>query len=171
MTRTPQQKVLLQRVIDWLSAGAPHIKINDEINLEGFDYSDFIQYDISQTTGPCKTIACIAGAAYEFYWADQLHLKPEGAEYRVIAGLAGVQLGHEAAEILGLNKYQKELLFWPFSIENSRLKFISPQYYDEFEHNYTHPLSWTQGLTSRQVAIVLQHFQDTDQINWSLVKP
>ena len=110
MTRTTEQKARLQRVIGWLAAGAPHIKINDEIDLERFDYGRFLAYDRKQTAGPCKTVACIAGATCEFYWADKLQLKFVSENRRVIVRPAVISIKEEAAKLLGLNRTQKERL-------------------------------------------------------------
>ncbi len=170
MTRTTQQKTRLQQMIDWLAQGAPRVKITEDIDLIGFDYEDFIKYNHLQTTGTCRITACIAGAAYAFHRADQLYLRSGGAKYRLIVGLHNVPIENAAADLLGLNEDQRKLLFWPFNITNSRLKTLSPQDYNKFKRGDQHPLYWTQNCPPQQIAIVLQCFQDTDQINWSLVK-
>ena len=168
--RTERQKALLQQVIDWLAADAPYTKINDKIDLERFNYGDFIDYKVTQTEGTCGTIACIAGAAYLFHRADQLRLQSRGPDCRVISNLEMTSIGAEAVDLLGLHYYQQALLLWPFDVENVDLQFIAPEYYEERESDNTHPLYWTRNLSPKKIAIVLQHFQYTEIINWELAK-
>jgi hypothetical protein len=60
---TTEQRKLLNRIIRWLAAGAPHKKVGFEFNM----HNGIVVYDESDDMpDDCGTSCCIAGAAIAF---------------------------------------------------------------------------------------------------------
>jgi hypothetical protein len=167
MPRTQKQKDLLQRVIDWMKAGSPHVQINEKVSLNGFYYSKHIKTE-TLTENHCGTLACIAGAAYEFAHAESL--VPPLTKYSEPYSRMAVNdwIGDEAQHLLGVSDKEASLLFAPFEIWNEDLP---EQYVDDDLHYADCPLAWTENLPPEEIAKVLQKFNDTDVIDWHLVAP
>lgn len=168
MTRTPEQRARLQTVIEWLAAGGPHTPINEHHNLTGFEFGTWA------SRNSCGTTGCIAGALIQFEYASLgIHQKnPDGHTIFQLdddrqLNTRGLFFGNEAAQLAGLSLIESELLFTPFDMENEDLP---SHLQDESLHYGDRTLDWTRDLAPEQIAVVLQHFQDTDDIDWELAR-
>lgn len=148
--RTEVQINRLQRVINWLMAGAPHTPLTPTVTLTGFHYGTWFLPETDENTGHCGTTGCIAGAAILFH--DPHDPSMEGFP-RV-----------KARNLLGLTDYEAQMLFYPFDLENDDV----PE--DVQNWDVEEPLDWTKHLAPEKIAVVLQHFQDTGNIDWNLAR-
>lgn len=157
--------MLIHKIIEWLEAGAPHTEISPTNILEGFDFAAWI----SDTPGSdCGTTACIAGAAVQFATKD-FEYDPEEREYRRNGQMVSAyDTGDEAQALLGLTDEQKDLLFYPFELDNEDLK--GTHHHDPAMSDDHNPLDWTRCLEPKQVAVVLKHFANTGEIDWRLAR-
>jgi hypothetical protein len=152
MTRTQEQKDLLQKVIDWLKVGALEAQLNENTTLVGFNFTSWVTISSrNSNTGWCGTTGCIAGAAVQFATPDVTvdsigDLSSEGMQLYHLNG-SGVK--RYATELLGLADKESDILFLPFEKPS---------------------LGWTAHLMPEEVAITLQHFQDTNEIDWELAR-
>jgi len=179
--RTIEQRANMQRVIDWLADGAPHTVLKDGSTLKGFNYTSYIaaanDYDTSyDTTGQCGTVGCIAGAAVQFDEPVILDIN------RVPKARFSIE--DRARDLLGLSRAEGELLFYPFELDEGNIEHIYAAYdlgysideldigFDEEVQNLDedngcmYPLGQLAFAEPRQIARVLQHFQDTGVIDW-----
>ena len=146
---------IMNKVINWLEAGAPHVG-----QLSGFDYSNWLRSD------DCGTVACIAGAAVQFA-APDFEYSPKEASYRSKGHVHYTpHIPIEAQALLDLTDEETQLLFYPFELTNEGL--IGTRYYDpDLDYN-SEPLDWVRDLAPEQIAVVLRHFAQTGDINWYL---
>lgn len=152
--------MLINKIIAWLEAGAPHVG-----DLHGFHYGSWI---IPDPNSDCGTLACIAGAAVQFATEDfeydrwEREFQRNGRMYSVF------DTAYLAQELLGLTQMQADLLFAPFELENEWLE--DTQYFDPELSPGAEPLAWTWDLKPEQVAVVLKHFALTGNVNWELAR-
>jgi hypothetical protein len=153
MARTQEQKDLLQKVIDWLKAGAPETKLNENTTLKGFDFGQWTTTpyeDDNNNPGWCGSTGCIAGAAVQFA-APDIVITHDGIQSKTqgFYDLMGPEIGTIAEQLLDLTPEDAFLLFSPF---------------DDYR------LDWIRHLKPEKIAITLQHFQDTNEIDWELAR-
>ena len=186
--RTIEQHANMQRVINWLAKGAPHTELKDGSTLKGFDYTSYIaaanDYATpAATTGQCGTVGCIAGAAVQF--DEPVYLDSDRFPE------VGFSIEEKARGLLGLSRAEGELLFYPFELEKRNLRHIYSSYdlgywgaeldigFDEEvqergDHGedsaYVYPLGQLEFAEPRQIARVLQHFQNTGVIDWYILQ-
>ncbi|MDG1314079.1 MAG: hypothetical protein P8P29_00970 [Flavobacteriaceae bacterium] len=184
--RTIEQRANMQQVIDWLAKGAPHTVLKDGSSLDGFHYSNYIvpSDDIDATTGQCGTVSCIAGAAVQF-----------DSPVPMFDGALGIDfvVDDKAQRLLGLSYREAQLLFYPFNLDLKELEDIysvdgltlggrlctGPLElgFDDMLEAYfcgvavsEMPLAELEFAEPRQIARVLQHFQDTGVIDWYILQ-
>ena len=105
---TTEQRKVLNTVIRWLAAGAPHTKTGFD-----FDMSRGIAKYGDTEPGDCGTSCCIAGAAVAFaeprLFKDMLlDLRPDSDDWEEAAW---PDISYRAREILGLNRHQAKAIF------------------------------------------------------------
>lgn len=166
------QKARLQRVTDWLAAGAPHVQLNENLSLDGFSYGEWVK-EIPNDSNACGTLACIAGALVEFEYAGDMTVI-----YRkvFIKGELSGSISDLAGELTGLTYDQRGMLFFPFDLHLEDLCEGNDFNEDDFEKadfsdGGDPPLDWVRDLPPQQIATVLQHFIDTGKIEWLRVYP
>ena len=189
--RTIEQRANMQQVIDWLAKGAPHTVLKDGSTLKGFNYTSYIRIadedaaaGVDATTGQCGTVGCIAGAAVQF--DEPVILDASGYPPTLFF------TDEKALDLLGLSIYEGKLLFYPFELTEGNIRHIHASYdlgywgaeldigFDEdvLEQvdrdgdglDDVYPLAQLEFAEPRQIARVLQHFQDTGVIDWYILQ-
>lgn len=135
----------LEKVITWLEAGAPHVKIAEgvEINVFDMEYSVGTDYSFGDT---CGTACCIAGAVCQFEMLGMdRRAKDNSLAWSWMPGFGEGAL-KITTEYLGISEEDADSLFVPFDYG------IEPEVYNNPKH----------------AAKVVRKFIDTGIVDWEL---
>ncbi len=131
----------LEKVITWLEAGAPHVKIAEGVEIDVFDmeYSIDTEHDLGDT---CGTACCIAGAVCQF---EMLGMDKRSKD-NSLAWYFSTEVLKITTEYLGISEEDAGALFLPFDYD------IEPEVYNNPKH----------------AAKVVRKFIDTGIVDWEL---
>lgn len=138
----------LKRVADWLEAGAPHVQVNDDIEIGHFNMEYAVVADADD--GGCGTACCIAGAVcqFEMLGLDERH--EDGSLDWNLPAYPDDDDGSDggafflAADHLGMSYGDAEKMFSPFNIGLDQHVYINPAI----------------------AALVVRHFIETGEVKW-----
>lgn len=148
ITLTPNGRDALEKVAQWLEAGAPHVLLDvTGRRLDGFD----MEYGVTQAA--CGTSCCIAGAVYQF----------EGLGHN----------GSYASFWSDVNPIAKDFLVGEYSFDDDNIseqrdelaKLFLP--WDYYENEYGENESRHFNDTER-AAKVVRHLLATGYIDWTV---
>lgn len=135
----------LEKVITWLEAGAPHVKIAEGVEIDVFDMECSVEteYDLGDT---CGTACCIAGAVcqFEMLGMDKRD-KDNSLTWSLMSGF-GEGVLEITTEYLDISEEDADQLFMPFDF------CIEPEVYNNPKH----------------AAKVVRKFIDTGIVDWEL---
>lgn len=104
-----QGRIALERVAVWLEGGAPHIRINDHLEVSQFDMGEAIT-----ATDDCGTSCCIAGAVCQFEQLGMDSRLADGSLYWMNWGSATKGAKDLAIEHLDIAPQHADRLFEPW---------------------------------------------------------
>lgn len=137
----------LEKVITWLEAGAPHVKIAEGIEIDVFamEYSVETEHDLGD--GYCGTACCIAGAVCQFEMLGMdKRSKNNSLPWDSSSRADTIGVLEITTEYLGISEEDAELLFRPFDYG------IEPEVYNNPQH----------------AAKVVRKFIATGVVDWEL---
>ena len=136
----------LEKVIAWLEAGAPHVKIAEGVEIDVFDMEYSVETDYSFGDGYCGTACCIAGAVCQFEMLGMdRRAKDNSLAWSLMSGSGGGVL-EITTEYLGISEEDAYSLFTPFDF------CIESELYNNPKH----------------AAKVVRKFIDTGIVDWEL---
>lgn len=153
MTHLSEQGIAaLTRVAEWLEAGAPHVQVNDDIEIGHFNMEYAVVSDPDD--GGCGTACCIAGAVCQFEMLGMNERSSDGdLEWNLPYRDEDGEIDEDedrggafflAADYLGMSYDDAEDMFSPFS--------------DGLDvHVYKNPAI---------AALVVRHFIETGEVKW-----
>lgn len=136
----------LEKVITWLEAGAPHVKIAEGIEIDVFDmeYSVEAEHDLGDT---CGTACCIAGAVCQFEMLGMdKRSKDNSLPWYSSSWDDTIGVLEITTEYLGISEEDAEPLFTPFD-------------YGVEQEIYNNP---------KHAAKVVRKFINTGIVDWEL---
>lgn len=135
----------LEKVITWLEAGAPHVKIAEGVEIDVFDMEFSVETDYS-FGDTCGTACCIAGAVCQFEMLGMdKRQKDNSLTWSLMSGF-GEGVLEITTEYLDISEEDADQLFTPFDF------CIEPSLYNNPEH----------------AAKVVRKFIDTGIVDWEL---
>ena len=135
----------LEKVITWLEAGAPHVKIAEGVEIDVFDmeYSVDTEHDLGDT---CGTACCIAGAVCQFEMLGiDKRAKDNSLAWSLMSGF-GEGVLEITTEYLDISEEDADQLITPFDF------CFDPEDYNNPKH----------------AAKVVRKFIDTGIVDWEL---
>lgn len=125
MTDRVLNTALLNRIIDWLDAGAPHT-VGFTFDMMGAIVLDYDEID----DGGCGTSCCIAGAALAFADEHRFQRLIEGIGQNDEEEVEWASVGPPAAKLLGISGEHAEKLFFMVHTEPSAVAKALRDYRD-----------------------------------------